>query len=948
MQEMYDNLEIRILARQDEGYPVEITLAGQEFPRGYLAPDIVPWVESPSPEKDGERLFESLFADVSLKVAWATATGQSPRRRIRLRIDDDAPELHTLPWELLRDTTGIIPHTLAADSDTPFSRYLPGQWVPRGLIATRPIRMLVALVNPDDLEEGHNLAALDVETESHIVREALAGLEGSQVDVIFLPLPVTLGALNAELRKGYHILHYVGHGRYSPAQECTFLYMADEENQTVTVRDTELAEMLTLQGDHLRFIFLASCQTARSSPTVAFRGLASQIIAAGVPAVLAMQDLVSVAMARELTATFYRQLLTHGLVDVAVNQARAAVITKKLLGSWGTAALFSRLPNNQIIHFIDLSADQVSHFSQVAAVPRGVTPGGAEKIAASQTLQDTRTMQANVDQMLAFMKEAETAEQKAEQIQAGQVRMSRVELLLSKATLLETEAEQMLQTYIQEPLPQILSQIAAGQVNWQTTPPRMDAPYKAKLRAAMARAIQASLPQALGNAVNQLGPARLEQMSDFITERLLTGFDVAAYQSTLNEAFALLEEARELEPDNVDVSLHVAKLLLALHPDDPGQGQRMLYRLAHRLENPQDDEARLQLGQTLYVQAASQQPANLDLLRQAWQLFVAVGNEEWVQQAERDVVLLLVQKAKTLRLAAEQTLATQTQLKMQQFAQGVINWQYLPSAPPPSSYKARLMAKFRESAKKSMLQAFAANQPWTNPAQQEAAFDLMLNHILADFDDGAFRAKLNEAHAHLEEAAAISPMNGAMLLEKAQVLVWLTPEDAGDERAVLQRVRQGLQEPRDEAEKLYLAQALFALATLGDEADAALVQEARALFVELDLQPWILACDALLSPPFRPVGQWQIQVGDAFGSVIRVWFQPDGTCMGTQQTGPHGRLAQFAGQWSFDPNRQLLQFQGLVNGFQPFALGITIHGAQDNGYIGRGSDGLRYFLMRLA
>ena len=41
---LFADLEIRILERQPEGYPVELTLdTGQEFPRGYLSPAILPW-----------------------------------------------------------------------------------------------------------------------------------------------------------------------------------------------------------------------------------------------------------------------------------------------------------------------------------------------------------------------------------------------------------------------------------------------------------------------------------------------------------------------------------------------------------------------------------------------------------------------------------------------------------------------------------------------------------------------------------------------------------------------------------------------------------------------------------------------------------------------------------------------------------------------------------------
>jgi hypothetical protein len=47
----YADLEIRILDRQTAGYPVELTLPGRQFARGFLAPDALPlpWVHSADP-----------------------------------------------------------------------------------------------------------------------------------------------------------------------------------------------------------------------------------------------------------------------------------------------------------------------------------------------------------------------------------------------------------------------------------------------------------------------------------------------------------------------------------------------------------------------------------------------------------------------------------------------------------------------------------------------------------------------------------------------------------------------------------------------------------------------------------------------------------------------------------------------------------------------------------
>ena len=108
--EDYVDLEIRIFPcdASAAGYPVEITLdRQQEFQQGCLAGDILPWVLSNDPAADGQRLFDALVTDSGLLSAWSEVRGQAPRRRIRLRLDPAAAELHAVPWELLQCTHTI-------------------------------------------------------------------------------------------------------------------------------------------------------------------------------------------------------------------------------------------------------------------------------------------------------------------------------------------------------------------------------------------------------------------------------------------------------------------------------------------------------------------------------------------------------------------------------------------------------------------------------------------------------------------------------------------------------------------------------------------------------------------------------------------------------------------------------------------------------------------------
>ena len=105
--------------------------------------------------------------------------------------------------------------------------------------------------------------------------------------------------------------------------------------------------MLARQRHRPDLIVLAACQSAQRSTVDAFRGLAPQLVRAGVPAVVAMQAAVSIVTAREFSAAFYRRLLTHGLVDLAVNQARSLLLTAQRPDAM-MPVLFMRLKDGKL------------------------------------------------------------------------------------------------------------------------------------------------------------------------------------------------------------------------------------------------------------------------------------------------------------------------------------------------------------------------------------------------------------------------------------------------------------------------------------------------------------------------------------------------------------------------------------------------------------------------
>ena len=339
----FTDLEVRIFSRQERAYPVEITLDGQqEFQRGQLPGEIIPWVSSGDPVADGKKLLDMLLSDPALQNAWSQARGSALQRRIRLRIDPGAAELHSIPWELLSEDNV----TLSAAAQTPFSRYLPVA-LPWGNTAEeRPIRVLAVISSPEDIQSQYNLTPLDTILERQTLEAAFSGL-GASAEIHFLEAPVTLERLEEELRQGYHILHYLGHGAFSPRRGQAALYLQTEGGQTQIVNDEAVIGMLARQQKRPSLVFLAACQSAARSTADAFLGLAPKLVTAGVPAVVAMQDFVDMETARKLSAAFYQRLAEHGTVDRALNEARSVLLTASRPDA-AVPVLFMRLKSGQL------------------------------------------------------------------------------------------------------------------------------------------------------------------------------------------------------------------------------------------------------------------------------------------------------------------------------------------------------------------------------------------------------------------------------------------------------------------------------------------------------------------------------------------------------------------------------------------------------------------------
>jgi hypothetical protein len=377
------DLLIRIRAAAGDGapYPLEAELGdGSRFGDGQLLLDRPGLLDRESAADQGaygRLLFEALFAG-SIRTAYDRAVPLPDAEgilRVRLVIDGDARGLETVRWErLFRERRGTsVP--LAAAGDSPFSRYrsLPS---PEPLpVATLPIRILFAVANPTNLPGG--LQPINVEREIKTFRAALHDAAATDdVEVTVLPGrtgisselrgqlerdgfvmadgPTTLATL-VRLQSRSHVMHIVGHGGFRAADDPTaerqsMLHLEAEDGTWARATADQLVATFATADAIPALIYLSACETGRSrdDPTHPFVALAPRLVDSGAAAVVAMQDAIEVDAARTLARSFYSRLLEHGVVDLALNEARAVLVAGHGL-DWSIPVLVTRLRQGRLL-----------------------------------------------------------------------------------------------------------------------------------------------------------------------------------------------------------------------------------------------------------------------------------------------------------------------------------------------------------------------------------------------------------------------------------------------------------------------------------------------------------------------------------------------------------------------------------------------------------------------
>jgi len=289
----------------------------------------------------GRRLAAALFADEAIREGFtlATALAGTHQLRLRLYVDSDTPDLHAIRWEALR-TPADLP--MATGDRILFSRYLRSpDWRRVTLVPERELRALIVIANPADLEhyspEGTPLQPIDVEGELERARVALDGIRTTEYAS---PGSATIENLVGGIRAGHNLIYLVCHGALLKGE--TRLFLERESGETTTITGEELAQEFRQLRQVPALVVLAACQSAGSASGGALSAVGPLLARAGVPAVLAMQERVSMPTASEFVGTFFTELRRDGRLDRAAAAARSRV--KNEPDFW-VPVLYTRLAN---------------------------------------------------------------------------------------------------------------------------------------------------------------------------------------------------------------------------------------------------------------------------------------------------------------------------------------------------------------------------------------------------------------------------------------------------------------------------------------------------------------------------------------------------------------------------------------------------------------------------
>jgi thioredoxin len=296
---------------------------------------VLPETEQPVREV-GQVLFAGLLGTGEVagryRAAAAVAALRGEGLRVVLRID--TPALAGLPWEAMYDQAAGA-YVCRQDQ---LVRHVPVASVPAPLRVRPPLRILGVVSSP------RGLPALDVDKERDQLARALAGPVGQGLaELHWAPSATWADLQDLLLDRGWHVLHFIGHGDFDPGRDEGILALTREDGRADMVAAHRLTDLLHQARPMPRLVVLNSCSGAVAGASDLFSGTAAALVRGGISAVAAMQYEISDPAAVVFARGFYAAIARGRGVDDAVSSGRVAILglSDRTL-EWVTPVLYLR------------------------------------------------------------------------------------------------------------------------------------------------------------------------------------------------------------------------------------------------------------------------------------------------------------------------------------------------------------------------------------------------------------------------------------------------------------------------------------------------------------------------------------------------------------------------------------------------------------------------------
>lgn len=287
-------------------------------------------------KKLGGALFQALLPS-PIREIWDRSQGAIEAESIlRLRLDIRCQELAALPWEMLYDAGRR--YFLSTAPQRPIVRYVYDAASERPLSRVSDLDVLIAVSRPSGFDK---LAAAEQEVAA--ILDALGDLRARgrvRVDVLER---ATIRKLQEALLRGYHVLHFVGHGLFE--EGVGHLVFEDDQGDPEWIDGETLA--VFCRETPLRLLVLNSCETADASAVDPLLGVAQSALVAEVPAVVAMQGPIRDQAAAVFARGFYLALAEGYPLETCMTEGRKAIIAQNHRmepADWAVPVLFSNAP----------------------------------------------------------------------------------------------------------------------------------------------------------------------------------------------------------------------------------------------------------------------------------------------------------------------------------------------------------------------------------------------------------------------------------------------------------------------------------------------------------------------------------------------------------------------------------------------------------------------------